>query len=176
MTTETEAAEIREEEVRGRLSIEEWVIGSVLGAMLLILFSQVVARFVFGQSLVWSEEIARYLFIWMIFIGLGAVTLRGEHIAVEALLDKLSLRGRRVAGQVTYVILFAVNAALMVAATRLVWTVQDLGQFAPATEIPMWLVYVAVPLGLLIASARLIQSSVRLWTTEPSGTTHEKGI
>ncbi|BBG00130.1 MULTISPECIES: TRAP transporter small permease [Pseudonocardia] len=174
--TEMEAPAIRDEEVRHRLSVEEWIIGSILGVMLLILFSQVVARFVLGQSLPWSEETARYLFIWMIFTGLGAVTLRGEHIAVDALLDKLSPGGRRVVTQITYAILFAVNIALIVAATRLVRTVRELGQYAPATEIPVWLVYLAVPLGLLVASARLIQASVRLWATEPSVTTHEKGV
>jgi TRAP-type transport system small permease protein len=57
----------------------------------------VIGRFLFGQSLTWSDEAARYLFIWMIFLGAALAHFRQEHISVEYFRDLAPRPVRRVA-------------------------------------------------------------------------------
>ena len=149
-------------------SLEEWVIALVLAVMTATLFSQIIARFVFSASFAWSEELSRYLFVWLVFLGLGAVTLRKEHIIVDALTARLPHRLRSAMVQGCYAVLFTINVLIVVSAVQMIYILFDLGQDSPALALPMWLVYLSVPVGLTIMSVRLIQMSFRLWKT-PEG-------
>jgi C4-dicarboxylate transporter DctQ subunit len=144
-------------------SIEETVVAVILAAMVIILFAQVFARVIFSSSIVWSEEVARYLFIWLVFLGLGAVTLRGGHIAVDVLLLRLPAKGRRIATQTIYGIVFMINVVVIFATVRMIEVVLSLNQASPAANIPMGLVYLAVPIGVTLTSLRLLQVSLHLW-------------
>lgn len=148
---------------RSRLSVEEYVIAGVLAVMVGILFLQVVARFVFSDSISWSEELARYLFIWLIFIGLGAVVLRAEHVAIDALVVRLPQAARRVLAQLCHLVMLVVNIALVIKGVELAYIIGDLGQTSPALSLDMWVVYTALPAGMAVASIRTVQSSIRLW-------------
>ena len=144
-------------------SIEGTVVALILATMVVILFAQVFARVIFSSSIVWSEEVARYLFIWLVFVGLGAVTLHGGHIVVDVLLLRLPFRGRRIATQTIYAVVFMINVVVIIATVRMIEVVLSLNQASPAANIPMGLVYLAVPVGVTIASLRLLQVSLSLW-------------
>lgn len=58
--------------------------------MCTVVFLEVIFRHFLSMPLVWSEELARIMLIWTVFSGAGAILIRGEHIALEFLLDKLS--------------------------------------------------------------------------------------
>ena len=47
----------------------EWFIIVLMSAMCLVLLAQVVSRYVFGKPLTWSEELARYMFVWLALLG-----------------------------------------------------------------------------------------------------------
>lgn len=143
--------------------VEGAVVAVILATMVVILFAQVFARVFFSSSIVWSEEVARYLFIWLVFLGLGAVTLRGAHIVVDVLLLRLPVKGRKIATQTIYAVVFMINVVVIIATVRMIEVVLSLNQTSPAANIPMGLVYLAVPVGVTIASLRLIQVSLRLW-------------
>ena len=51
--------------------LEEYFLVISMIAMVVIIFLQVVMRYVFNNSLTWSEEIARYIFLWQIWIGVS---------------------------------------------------------------------------------------------------------
>lgn len=157
------------DEGREKLCPEEWIIASTLAIMVITLFSQIVARFVFNASFVWSEELSRYLFVWLVFLGLGAVTLRHEHIVVDALTEKFPAAVRRALLQGSYVLLLLINVLLIVAAARMVYLLFDLGQESPALALPMWLVYLSLPVGLTVTSLRLVQASIRMWSSPERG-------
>lgn len=57
---------------------------------------QVVARYVFSKSFVWSEESARYCMIWMVFIGATEIIFNGEHIKVTVVEDLLRGLGKKI--------------------------------------------------------------------------------
>lgn len=151
-----------------RFTPEELLGAALMLTMVLVLFIQVVSRFVFSNSLSWSEELARYLFIWLIFLCLGAVTLRGEHVAIDIVTDRLPPGVRRVCEQVCLVVAFGINAVLLVAGLQIAYVLLDLGQTSAALALPMWLVYAALPVGMLLALIRGVQASVELWRS-PAG-------
>jgi len=67
-------------------------------ALFLIVVLAVFARYVFGQSLAWTEEVPRYLLIWISFLGAAACVARREHVGFDVLFNALPDRVRRVVG------------------------------------------------------------------------------
>ncbi|WP_332446129.1 TRAP transporter small permease [Sphaerochaeta sp.] len=69
--------------------ILEYLMAVCFGVMTIAIFLQVVFRYVLKSPLSWSEELARYLFVWVSFIG-GVIAARnGQHIGVELLVKKI---------------------------------------------------------------------------------------
>lgn len=70
----------------------EYLIAALLVALIVAVSSNVIGRAVFNHSLPWADELARMLFIWLVFIGGAAAFARYEHIAVDALVRRLPVR------------------------------------------------------------------------------------
>jgi len=70
--------------------------GCMMTAIVVIMITQVTARYVFGSSLIWAEELCRYILIWMTFLLLGMSYRRGEFITLEMLPAVVSVTARRV--------------------------------------------------------------------------------
>src|SRR5262245_5391447 len=76
--------------VSARLNlVAELVVWLAVGATIAITFMQVIFRYGLDASLSWSEECARYLFVWTIFIGMSVATHRRQHIIVEVIVGLL---------------------------------------------------------------------------------------
>jgi len=123
----------------------------------LLLFVNVVMRYVFMMPIFWAEELVRYLMVWMVFIGSSQVTSWGGHIGVDILPRFLSKRGN-------LILAFAVNLVCIAFCCVLVYysyiqmnRVKIAQQVSPALEIPMWLAYAAIPTGTLLMLIRYIQ-------------------
>ena len=65
-------------------------------AMTFILGAQVVARYVFNSSIFWSEELARYLFIWVIFLCIAIGYRENQHISITTVIEALPRKGRQI--------------------------------------------------------------------------------
>ena len=63
--------------------MEEYVAGTFMALLLLALSAQVASRYLLGSSIGWTEEVARYLFIWLVFLGASAAIRRRIHVAVD---------------------------------------------------------------------------------------------
>ncbi len=134
----------------------------ILAATSVIIFGQVIARYVFDDSFYWSEEIARYLFIWLVYIALSYAVRVDKHIRMDTLLslNLLSDSWKKIVCLLADGIFL--GFALVIAylgGKVLVVTIQR-GQIMPSTELPMYLVYAAMPLGYFLCSFRLIQRIV----------------
>lgn len=71
----------------------EQLIAAILVALIISVSANVIGRSLLNQSLPWADELARMLFIWLVFIGAAAAFARFEHIAVDILVRKLPPRG-----------------------------------------------------------------------------------
>ena len=131
---------------------------AILTALLLVVGLQIFSRYVLNHSLFWSEELARYLFIYLVFLG-GAMVLRQDrHIQVTAFVDRLppGIRAAIILSGDLLMLVFA--ATVLVESLRLaamVWTVPT-----AAMEIPWTLVYLGIASGMAAMVLVLIAS---LW-------------
>ena len=69
--------------------LEAWLIALLLGNMVLLIAVQVVMRYVFSNSLSWSEELVRWCFVWFIWIGVSYGFKQRKHVSVTALVNVL---------------------------------------------------------------------------------------
>ena len=68
----------------------QWTAGLLVALEILVLFAGVVARYVFHKPIIWSDELASILFLWLAMLGSAIALRRGEHMRMTALVSKLS--------------------------------------------------------------------------------------
>lgn len=136
------------EKVLAKLDIVfNWMTTIILGAMTALIFIQVLCRFVFNSPLAWTEEVAKYLFIWMTFIAGYVGARRGMHIGVEAVQNALPPIGGKILRCFSNLVCTAFFGAV-VYYTLYFWDKLS-KQTSPALGIPISIVY----LGMIIGSA-----------------------
>ena len=124
---------------------EAWLLGGLVAAMTLTSFLQVICRYVFNSPLVWSEELARYLFVWVGLVGAGAAVRTGGHFGLDLLYRKLPGAVRPWAGGLVSVVVAAFAATLFVQGLR--ETAQASLQWASSLPVRMHWAYAAIPVG-----------------------------
>jgi TRAP-type C4-dicarboxylate transport system permease small subunit len=67
------------------VACNRWLLILLLLAMACIVFANVVLRYTTGDSIVWAEEVARHMMIWVTFLGAGLVLRFGGHVAIDNL-------------------------------------------------------------------------------------------
>jgi TRAP-type C4-dicarboxylate transport system permease small subunit len=153
----TVAAPAREEisrAERGFVSANRWVLIVLMGVMATLVFANVVGRYVFNASIVWVEEITRYMMVWVGFLGSGLVLRLGAHIAVDTFQDMLpppAARAVRVAIVVLLAALFAWMTWLGIRYVGFAWD-----QTTPILQWRMGSVYLAVPIGSALMLVHLL--------------------
>lgn len=118
--------------------------------------ANVIGRFVFNQSLYFSQELNQFLMVLITFIGLGYATRQGRHIRMSAIYDQLPDRAKKV---LMIVIAATTAAAMFVLAWYSFKYVQrnfELGRTTPSLQIPLWITYVWVPIGFAVAGVQYL--------------------
>jgi C4-dicarboxylate transporter DctQ subunit len=123
----------------------------------LLLFVNVVLRYIFFAPIYWAEELVRYLMVWMIFIGASQVTLWGGHVAVDIVPRLLSKRGNAVLAFIVNGICILFCVVLAYLSIKQMLRVMRAGQISPALEIPMWIAYLSIPAGTILMLIRFLQ-------------------
>lgn len=141
---------------------EEGFLIATLVLMVALIFGQVVGRYVFQTAPSWTEEFARYIHIFQVWIGAGYAVKIRKHIRVTAFVDLFNGTTRKIMDIAATVIWFVLVVLVAVFGTQLVMATFQYTQLSPATQIPIWIVYLAVPLGALSMAVRLVQQLVEI--------------
>lgn len=137
----------------------DWLTLLLLTILLLVVGAQIFARYVLNHSLFWSEELARYLFIYLVFVGSAIVLRRNGHIQVSFFVEQLPPGGRRAAAILSDLLLLGFTGIVLIQSVRLaamVWTVPTAAMLVPWT-----LVYLGIVLGM---GAMLVAVLHSLWS------------
>lgn len=129
---------------RGILWMERAIIVGAFSIMVVVTFAQVVARFIFNDPISWSEEVARFLFVWITMMGASHAVAYSKHFCVDFLISRFSPAGQRRVGWFISicVLLFAI---LMLGYGGYV-TQFTRFQVSPALLLPMTYPYLCIPL------------------------------
>lgn len=127
--------------------IEDFILISCLIVMGMILLLQIIMRFVFSSPLKWVEELARYLQIWIAFLGIGYGVRNNSHISMTSFVDKMPLKIRSIV-EILCNLVSTVSFAVVIYASATFLKYQN--KVSPVLEIPMRLVYIVIPIGSII--------------------------
>jgi TRAP-type C4-dicarboxylate transport system permease small subunit len=140
--------------------IEEIFLVACLAIMVAVIFAQVVMRYAFNNSLSWSEELARYLFVWVSWMGISFGQKKGEHITITMLEDKLKGKakiGLRVIGNI---LTLAILAVLLIYGVKVTDKIFGMHTVTAALHIPKWTMYLSVPLSCFLMAARVLKKMI----------------
>ena len=143
--------------VFGYDKLEEVVLCLSLVATTLIIFMQIIMRSVFNSSLTWSEELTRYIFIWQIWLGVSIAQKEKQHIRVELLFTIFkNEKFTKVIEIIAGLILIGFNVFLVVYGWEVVQQMIQRGNLSGAMRMPMWYVFLSLPVSSFIFGLRLI--------------------
>lgn len=142
-------------------NFEENILLLLLLASVVLIFAQVVMRYVFQSSLSWSEELGRYLFIWLTWLSTGYAVRQKRHLRIEMIGDLLSERGKIILDIAAMTMWCGFTIFLVVKGWGITAMIWRRGQLTAALEIPAALTYAAVPAGAAIMALRLADETLR---------------
>lgn len=147
--------------------IAMWGIIGLMAFMSIIIFLAVIFRFVIHSPLTWSEEAARYMMVWVTYLGAGIAVKKGRHIGVTMFIGKLPFGLRRPLILFSEVVSLLFLVVLVYQGVNLLLTLRT--QVSPAIGLPMIIPYFAIPFGCLYMFLhlleRLLSRSLELFST-----------
>ena len=139
-----------------------WLLAGLMGFSVLNVTWQVFSRYVMRAPSSYTEELARYLMIWIGLLGAAYAVGQGMHLAIDLLPAALHGRARRRLERVIAVFVLAFAVAVMIwGGARLVWMTLYLGQRSAAMRVPLGYVYLALPVGGALMAFYAIGHMVR---------------
>lgn len=149
--------------------LEEWLIASLMGVATIIVFVAVVHRYASGLPIPvvqdylitlntsWAQELTIYMFVWMAKFGAAYGVRTGIHVGIDVVVNQLNTPWRNkfiVFGLLAGATFTGIVGTL---GAKFVWAIGHTDQVSADLEIPMWMVYMAVPLGSYLMSFRFLQ-------------------
>jgi C4-dicarboxylate transporter DctQ subunit len=147
--------------------LEEWLIAFLIAAATLIIFVAVVHRYSAGVPLLypyvrhldfaWAQELCIYMFVWMAKFGAAYGVRTGIHVGVDVFINRLGSAAKK------NVVLFGLlcgatfTGIVGTLGASFVYQIWHHGQVSQDLEVPMWIVYLAVPLGSYLMCFRFLQ-------------------
>ena len=139
---------------------EEAIVVALMAMMTVLIGVQIFMRYVMGASLSWSEELARYFFIWATYIGIAYAVRKDAHIRVTMGTDLLAPGGQIYGRVLTHVIFGAFALFVMYQGWFMVEKTFRFGQKSASLGLPMGILYLAPFTGFLLVVLRLVQAVV----------------
>ncbi|WP_075349757.1 TRAP transporter small permease [Algoriphagus marinus] len=142
---------------------------SVISSLLVVLMAlmvinvtwQVVSRYVFQDPSSFTDELARYMLIWVGMLGAAFVAGKKEHLAIDILLTSLSTKGQlKLMVLIDSCVLIFALTVMLIGGSNLVYITFILGQKSAALQIPLAYVYGIIPFsGLLVIYYQVVAMS-----------------
>lgn len=123
--------------------------------------ANVVGRFIFQHSIFFTEELNRILIILITFAGVGYAARHGRHIRMSAIFDTLPVKMRKLLMIVIAVVTSVAMFALCYFSVRYIGKVMTSGRVLPALQIPVWWIFVWVPVGFFVTGAQYLLTAVK---------------
>lgn len=117
-------------------------------AMVGSIFYQIVLRYIFNSANAWSEELARYTFVWQVLLGAAVAVRKGRHMQIDFFLEKFSPKGRLIIDVTMKAVVLYFFFVVAQKGTDLFYLTQR--QQSTGLAIPMSWIYLAIPVGSVL--------------------------
>jgi C4-dicarboxylate transporter DctQ subunit len=142
--------------------VEGFLTATLLAAMTLLTFLQVVLRYVFNSSLVWALEATVYLFGWLVLIGMAHGVRAGTHITVDVVTKRLGPGARKTVAFVGAALFFVYVTLMFTGGFTLVRRLYAFGNLAHDIPLPRWVLLSCLPIGFALLGLRLAQATLEM--------------
>ncbi|KAB3529719.1 TRAP transporter small permease [Alkaliphilus serpentinus] len=141
---------------------EEGLIAFLLLAATILLFTNVILRYVFSNSPTWAEEVIRYIMIWITFIG-GSVCVRNYlHVGIDIFVSNAPPKIKKLLMMLAELVSALFCFIITYYGYENTMLVINTSQKSPALYMPMWFVYIAIPIGSFLMAIRF---GINAWKT-----------
>ena len=131
-----------------------------LVGMVIVTFLQVIFRYVLQNSLEWSEEGARYLFVWTCYLSMSYAMHSGSHLEVTVLRNLVSKKCKRFLGAFSMAVSAVFCLICFFYSVDAVMKLHSTGQTTTALQLSTYLVWLCLPIGF---SLTFLQAAWRSW-------------
>lgn len=131
--------------------------------MVVLIFWQIISRAVFGSSFSWTEELARFLMIWVMFLGAGIAFQYGAHISVESFVSRFPIHLQKIVQIIIAALSISLFLILLVKGYEI--SSKMMLQKSPALKLPMGYVYTIIPISAVLQILNIIDTTKRFCTT-----------
>ena len=135
-------------------NFEGYCCAVMLAVMSVVVFLQVIFRFVIKASLPWSEELSRYLLGYITYFGCAYGIKTGAHLGVEAFVLILPKTVQKASNVLVQIGGLVVCVLILKFGADIVFSQMQSGQLSPAMRLPMWTIYSAIPIGMAFCVIR----------------------
>ncbi len=139
----------------GVYKVERPVLGVLIAAVVVLLFVNVILRYAFNAPLAWADEISRFLFTWISFVGASAAIKKKGHVAIDNFITRLSPKNQ------AWINLFTNGCIIAAMVLLIVYSIILMNMFSAASlssvEIPQNVLYVSLPLSAFAMSVHLAE-------------------
>ncbi|SFL33291.1 TRAP-type C4-dicarboxylate transport system, small permease component [Gracilibacillus orientalis] len=142
--------------------IEEWILVTLLIISLTSITLQICMRFIFDNSLAWSEELARYCFVWLIYIGIAYGVKKSRHICLDIVYDLVPVPVKKIMIILSYILIGLFAVVVIYYSYFMIEQIANFGQKSAAMRINMIYVYLSVPVGMVLTLIRVTQNIIRV--------------
>ncbi len=136
--------------------LEEIILVPAFAISTILIFLQIVLR-LFNNSLSWSEELVRYMYIWETWLGVSYATKKGSQLRITMIKDRLPQSIQQIIEIFVTIVWIAFACFVFYQGIRTIGTISMYGQKSSALRIPMQYCYLAVPTGMSLMSIRLVE-------------------
>ena len=141
-------------------NLEVFLCVILMSVMTILVFVQVVMRYVFHNSLSWSEELARYVFIWLIYLGISYGCKLRKHIKIDAALHLFPKKIQKYVVIIGDIFFFLFALYIVVTGFNYCVAQAAVGKASSALGIPFQYVYSATVVGFGLAAFREVQTII----------------
>lgn len=154
--------------------IEKFVACVCVSIMAVLVFANVIARYIFNHSLAFSDEMSTYLFVLMSFMGTAIAARRKAHLGLSIVTDRVSPSARKTIGVIMYLIAALFCLLIVIFGVQMVLSQYRLGQETAAMQWPEWIYGSFVPIGAAFSMIAFLETAVEMVREKPAAQLEEK--
>lgn len=143
-------------------SFETIILSILVLAIVLVMLLQILCRYILNDSLIWSEEFCRYCYIYFMFIGTALSIKEKSALRVDAIVSLLPEKVGKILSIVVDIIVFIMLIYLSYWSFPTVKSMYLKGGYSPALKLPVYIIYLSVPIGFILSILRYLQQFYRM--------------
>ena len=145
--------------------INRYIAAFGISAGVALAFVNVILRYIFDASLTWAAELTTYLFLWSTFFGAAYCFKMDAHISIDILFEKVKPKTAKFLMILSYTITLIFLLAVAYYGYEYLLLVNELEENSVDLEIPMWIVYLVIPISFLFGAYRVLQRVIEIVKT-----------